>query len=168
MSVEPKKSQNQRLFGTLDLIMLVVLCGTVSSVVGASMAGLLHDDRPARAHQLAESLALQIRQQHDLALHSSTPNDGRAPASVIDQVPPLTDGQLGKDPWGRPYFYTVLGAPTDPNSTIVVWSEGPNGKLDSKIDDLSEMTAVKFRFKGDDIGFISNPHFAQRDIRRTR
>jgi hypothetical protein len=96
-------------------------------------------------------------------------HDGRSPASVNEsQVPPLTDGQLGKDPWGRPYFYSVLGAVTDPNATIVVWSEGPNGKLESKIDELNESNVVKFRFKGDDVGYISNPHYASRDIRRSR
>ena len=164
------RQKNQH-FGTLDLIMLVVLCGTVSSVVGASVAGLLHDDRPTRARTMAESLAYQIRQQHDSAvasIHSSV-QSGRSPASVSDSlVPPLTDGQMGKDPWGRPYFYTVLGKPTDPNSTIVVWSEGPNGKLESKIDDLNDSNVRSFHFRGDDVGFIANGHFAVRDIRRSR
>ena len=163
-----RQSQQKRYFGTLDLIMLVVLCGTVSSVVGASVAGLLHDDRPVRARQSAQSLASQLRQQHEVALQTS-PGSGRSPASVNEsQVPPLTDGQLGKDPWGRPYFYTVLGAVNDPNATIVVWSEGANGKLDSKIDDLNDSNVVKFRFKGDDVGYISNPHYASRDVRRSR
>jgi hypothetical protein len=164
------RQKNQH-FGTLDLIMLVVLCGTVSSVVGASVAGLLHDDRPTRARTTAESMAYQIRQQHDAALASlqGTSQPGRSPASVSDAaVPPLTDGQMGKDPWGHPYFYTVLGKPTDPNSTIVVWSEGPDGKLESKIDELNEQNVGHFHFRGDDVGFISNGHFAVRDVRRSR
>jgi hypothetical protein len=163
--------QKNQHFGTLDLIMLVVLCGTVSSIVGASVAGLLHDDRPTRARQSAESLAYQLRQQHDVALAAlrSASKSGRAPASLSDAaVPPLTDGQMGKDPWGRPYFYTVLGSPTDPNSTIVVWSEGADGKLQSKIDELSETNVMRFHFKGDDVGFIANGHYAVRDIRRAR
>ncbi len=165
------RQKNQH-FGTLDLIALVVLCGTVSSVVGAAVAGFLHDDRPTRARTMAESLAYQIRHQHDSALVSllhGSDESGRAPASVSDaSVPPLTDGQMGKDPWGRPYFYTVLGLPTDPNSTIVVWSEGPNGKLESKIDELTEVNVRDFHFRGDDVGFIANGHLAVRDIRRSR
>ena len=168
--MQSRNSQSKkRDFGTLDLIMLVLLCGTLSSVVGASVAGLLHDDRPVRARQIAESLASQLRLQHDVALQQRVSSGGRTPASLGDpQVPPLTDGQLGKDPWGRPYFYTVLGSVNDPNATIVVWSEGANGKLDSKIDELNESNVMKFRFKGDDVGFISNPHFAPRDVRRSR
>lgn len=167
--------QKNQPFGTLDLIMLVVLCGTVSSVVGASVAGLLHDDRPARARAAAESLADQIRAQHDQAVASfrAAAAGDRAPASVGDSVPPLTDGQMGKDPWGRPYFYTVLGNPTNANSTIVVWSEGPNGKLESKIDELTEQNVHDFHFKGDDVGFISDGRFAvargaQHDISHIR
>lgn len=135
--------------------MLVVLCGTVSSVVGAGVAGLLHDDRPTRARAAAETLAFQIRQQHQSVLHLEG-SQLRGPASVSaeSQLPPLTDGQMGKDPWGRPYYYTVLGKPTEGNSTIVVWSEGANGKLDSNVDELSETTANAFHFRGDDIGFI--------------
>lgn len=164
------RQKNQH-FGTLDLIMLVVLCGTVSSVVGASVAGFLHDDRPTRARTMAESLAYQIRQQHDSATASfrASVQDGREPASASDAlVPPLTDGQMGKDPWGRPYFYTVLGNPTDANSTIVVWSEGPNGRLDTKIDELNDANIRNFHFRGDDVGFISNGHFAVRDVRLSR
>jgi hypothetical protein len=163
--------QNNQHFGTLDLIMLVVLCGTVSSVVGASVAGLLHYDRPARARTFAESFAYQIRQQHDAsvaAMHVDLAG-GRQPASIGEGgVPPLTDGQMGKDPWGHPYFYTVLGSPTDPNSTIVVWSEGPDGKLQSKIDELNESNLASFHFRGDDVGFISNGNSAARDVRRSR
>ena len=151
--------QDNQHFGTLDLIMLVVLCGTVSSVIGASVAGFLHDDRPTRARTMAESLAFQIRQQHQLAVRPELAQM-RGPASFIGDstsapMAPLTDGQMGKDPWGHPYFYTVLGKPTAANPTIVVWSEGPNGRLDSNIDSLSEETARSFRFHGDDIGFIA-------------
>ncbi len=163
-----KNRQNNQHFGTLDLIMLVVLCGTVSSVVGASVAGLLHDDRASRARVTAETLAFQIRQQHDDALFggASDQAQGRGPASVSDSsVPPLTDGQMGKDPWGNPYFYTVLGRPTDAGSTIVVWSGGPNGRVDSNIDDLSELSARSFHFRGDDVGFIASSKAAGKPSR---
>lgn len=135
--------------------MLVVLCGTVSTVVGATIAGFTKDTRPVKARQTAEALALQIRAQHDTAVANMAPTQegGRAPASV--EVPPLTDGQIGKDPWGRPFHYSVLGATTDSNPPIAVWSEGPNGKLDSDVSEFDESQPQKFRFRGDDIGFLS-------------
>lgn len=145
---------NQR-FGTLDLIMLVVLCGTVSSVVGASIAGFTKDSRPSRARGTAETLALTIRSQHENAVVAMPVSESgdRAPASV--EVPPLTDGQMGRDPWGYPFHYSVLGSPNDPRPVIAVWSVGPNGKLDSDISEFDESNPTKFRFKGDDVGFLS-------------
>ncbi|MEK7357149.1 MAG: hypothetical protein AAB250_11920 [Bdellovibrionota bacterium] len=145
---------NQR-FGTLDLIMLVVLCGTVSSVVGASIAGFTKDTRPTRARSSAEALALQIRAQHENALASMPPAGGgdRAPASV--EVPPLTDGQIGRDPWGRQFHYSVLGPLTDLRPAIAVWSGGANGKVDSDVSEFDEAAPEKFHFRGDDVGFLS-------------
>ena len=148
------RQKNQH-FGTLDLIMLVVLCGTVSSVVGASVAGLLHDNRPGRARTSAESLAHQIRGQREHSNQSLFLSSSRSPASAENVVPPLTDGQIGKDPWGKPYFYSVLGSPTEANPTIVVWSEGPDGRMESDISQLSDQDPESFRFKGDDVGFVS-------------
>lgn len=149
------RQKNQH-FGTLDLIMLVVLCGTVSSVIGASVAGLLHDNRPGRAKSSAEALAHQLRQQRERSSQSLFLASSRSPASANEMtVPPLTDGQIGRDPWGKPYFYTVLGSPSEPNPTIVVWSEGPNGHMESDLASLSDARPDEFRFKGDDVGFVS-------------
>lgn len=145
---------NQR-FGTLDLIMLVVLCGTVSSVVGATIAGFTKDNRPSTARQTAETWALDIRQRHEAAVTASIGRSegDRGPASV--EVPPMTDGQIGRDPWGRPYHYSVLGNISDPRPVIAVWSDGPNGKLESDISEFDEASPTKFHFKGDDVGFLS-------------
>ncbi len=135
--------------------MLVVLCGTVSSVVGASIAGFTHDTRPSRARNAAEALALQIRVQHESAVATISPATAgdRGPASV--EVPPLTDGQMGKDPWGRPFHYSVLGSVSASQPVIAVWSEGPNGKVESDVAEFDEKAPMKFHFKGDDIGFLS-------------
>lgn len=147
------RQANQR-FGTLDLIMLVVLCGTVSSVVGASIAGFLHDTRPARTRATAETLVGQIRQQRDASYHSQAGSE-RSPASVSDVVPPLTEGQIGRDSWGRPFHYSVLGHPHEAHPMIAVWSDGPNGKPESNISELEEVGTKAFHFKGDDLGFIA-------------
>jgi hypothetical protein len=148
------RQKNQH-FGTLDLIMLIVLCGTVSSVIGASVAGLLHDNRPGRARSSAEALALQIRQQRETSNQSLFLSSSRSPASAEPSVPPLTDGQIGKDPWGKPYFYSVLGVPNEPNPTIVVWSEGPNARMESDLGRLSDKHPEDFHFQGDDVGYVS-------------
>lgn len=148
-----KHERNQH-FGTLDLIMLVVLCGTVSSVVGAAVAGLLHDTRPSRARGAAEAYALQLRQQHDN--HENQESSDRSPASVEPQneIPPLTGGQIGRDPWGRPYQYAVLSSQPDKMPVVLVWSNGPNGQGETNTSALTQEDVSKFRFEGDDLGFL--------------
>ncbi|HVK62565.1 MAG TPA: hypothetical protein VM432_13485 [Bdellovibrionales bacterium] len=149
--MQPKRERNQH-FGTLDLIMMVVLCGTVSSVVGAAVAGLLHDTRPGRARGNAEAFALQIRQQHEN--HQKPESLDRAPASVESEVPPLTGGQIGRDPWGRPYQYTVLSSHPERKPVVLVWSGGPNGQLETDTSALTQDEISGFRFGGDDLGYL--------------
>ena len=85
----------------------------------------------------------------------SSSGTDRAPASVGESIPPLTDGQIGRDPWGHEFHYSILGNPSDPHPTIVVWSDGPNGKLESNIGEIDERHPKGFHFKGDDIGYVS-------------
>lgn len=156
--MEQIRQRNQS-FGTLDLIILVVLCGTVSSVVGASIAGFWQDTRPGRARAAAENYALQLRQQHENAIQlngTSGVSEGRSPASIdsSNSVPPLTDGQIGRDPWGRAYQYTVISGMGGSTEAVLVWSGGPNGTFDTDIGSVDESQLAGFKFSSDDIGFV--------------
>jgi hypothetical protein len=136
--------------------MLVVLCGTVSSVVGAAVAGLLHDTRPSRARGAAEAFALQLRQQFEKQSEPQNSANTRAPASVEspEEMPPLTGGQIGRDPWGRPYQYSVLSSHTDQRPVVLVWSTGPNGQPETDTSSLTQDDVSEFRFHGDDLGYL--------------
>lgn len=157
--MEQIRQRNQS-FGTLDLIILVVLCGTVSSVVGASIAGFWQDTRPDRARAAAENYALQLRQQHENAIQFNSgagqSAGGRSPASVnaANAVPPLTDGQIGRDPWGRAYQYTVISGGEGSTEAVLVWSGGPNGAFDTDIGSVDETKLADFKFSADDVGFV--------------
>ncbi len=153
-----QKTERNQHFGTLDLIMLVVLCGTVSSIVGAAVAGLMHDTRPSRARGAAEAFAMQLRQQHEnhRTKEMTQVSGSRSPASVDsnNDIPPLTGGQIGRDPWGRAYQYTVLSSQPDRNPVVLVWSSGPNGRLETETERLTQDEVSGFRFNGDDLGFL--------------
>ena len=146
-------SQKNQTFSTMDLLLLVGLVGGVGSVVGVVLAQALQDDRPIRAQSAAENLALQI-EAHQLATEKG-PQEGRGPASVREKAPLLlTDGQMGKDPWGRPFHYAVRkhldqdGKPTG-TSTVYVWSDGANGKSETNVPETFEK---RFAIDGDDVG----------------
>ena len=137
-------SQKNRNFSTLDLFMLVALVGGVGSVFGVVLAQAFQDERPMRARMSAENLARQIEANVETR-RSEKSQASRAPASVSDSstssatAPVLTEGTLGKDPWGRPFHYLVR-APK-----VFVWSDGANGREESKL-------GASLVLGGDDIG----------------
>lgn len=79
----------------------------------------------------------------------------RSPASV---QPFLTDGLLGRDPWGRPYHYFVRPGSIQGQASIVVWSEGPDRVAQSNPESLIDARSAKLEsstlFQGDDIGYL--------------
>jgi hypothetical protein len=143
------RQKNQH-FGTVDLVVTILLMGTVSSIAGALLAESLQDDRPARARASAQAMALQLQGQQDLALKSAQA-ETRSPASE-NSAPILTEGRMGRDPWGRPYHYSVRQSTHGPRRLIYVWSEGPNGKSESEA--AIEAEETPFHFKGDDNGYV--------------
>ena len=133
--------QKNQSFSTMDLFVLVGLVGGIGSVFGVVLAQAFQDTRPARAQVTAENLARQIEARQ--VLNEKQSHNSRTPASVNEKggvVPPsLTDGRLGRDPWGNAFHYAVR------NSKVFVWSDGPNGRVESKL-------AESLILGGDDVG----------------
>ena len=133
--------QKNQSFSTMDLLLLVGLVGGIGSVFGVVLAQAFQDTRPARARMTAENLARQIEARH--LTNEKQSHNSRSPASVNEKggvIPPsLTDGRLGRDPWGNAFHYAVR------NSKVFVWSDGPNGKVESKLADHLVLG-------GDDVG----------------
>jgi hypothetical protein len=150
--------QRNQHFRTLDLVILVALCGMVSSIAGALLAQSFQDTRDSRALAGAEAWALQIKAQHMTALSSSgmtSSGGGRAPASVGSPPPFLTDGKIGRDPWGHPYHYVVRQGVAQNKDAIFVWSDGPDGVSQTKGEELSELALKSLHpFHGDDLGHV--------------
>lgn len=45
-------------------------------------------------------------------------------------VQTVEEGEIGRDPWGHPFFYKKLP------DRLVIWSKGPNNKLDSSMNQI--------------------------------
>lgn len=153
--------KKNRSFGTLDLIGLIALVGTVCSIVGIILAQAMKDDRPQRARAMAEALAKQISAEQNKAFQFAQVVDsaqkgtaggsssGRGPASVEPAVPALTSGSLGRDPWGQPFHYSVRKLESNNGrqvARVFVWSDGPDGK--------SQTDLANLKVGGDDLGYL--------------
>lgn len=116
-----------------------------------------------RAKQKAEIVAYQIVQiykeaQHDVpAPQPVAQSRGLASVGAPPAVPVggvlrefKNQGLMGRDPWGQSYNYRIINLESGPR--LLVWSVGPNGKLDNE-DFLSDEPAEALSLPkgGDDI-----------------
>lgn len=136
---------------------MVVLVGAVCSVSAIIIVQFFQDDGPRRAIQSARAIALQIRSERSQAKRAGT-SAQRNPSSVAPNSPQLTEGTIGKDPWGQSFQFLVRKG-QGRNGRIVeriyIWSYGSDGSSNSNSAsfDLSTEKA-KIRFGGDDVGFV--------------
>lgn len=130
-------------------------------MAGASLAEMLKDDRSDRARNQARSLSLRIAERfEEKAKRNVTGNhqvkEQRAPAATSGETSVGLDaeGDIGLDPWGKPFHYRTIVNPKS-NSTVLiyVWSGGANGQLESRSETGPDGTS-QFKFVGDDLGFV--------------
>ena len=152
-------------FRTSDLFSVLLLGGIVSSIFGAMLAHGLKDTRPSQALSMARSLAHQINGQNEIWLKEVQQSVGvRAPASVNGDHSsstqlsahlgiPLQSGELGRDPWGRPYRYFVRPTSSGSGFEVFVWSLGADGKNQSQPESIPTEVS-SFQFSGDDVGHV--------------
>jgi len=149
--------KNQQL-STIDLLVLFLLFGTVTSAFGAILAESFQDNRLSRARSTAEALALQILAQNKT--HQTLGVGERGPASVDEAGTPnlLVSGEIGRDPWGQPFHYRVQPIGVHGHRRrVFVWSDGPNKRSDSDaVLNLATDSPLPspLNYLGDDIGSI--------------
>jgi hypothetical protein len=145
---------NQELRSSNGLLGLVILGLSLFLILPLGLDSA-ENSEVARNQKKAESLAYQIitiqQNQNSTSSTIGSPNaqkGDRGPASVAPRF--HQEGSIGLDQWGRPFQYKMfehLG-----KKHIAVWSYGPNGKLDSSVED-NNLSATN-TFKGDDIGVV--------------
>lgn len=160
------------MFGTFDLVAMMALGSAVVLICGTIVGAALQDDRPKRAQLGAEALAHQmiaggfgpvVPERADEEFVAAPKSGDRGPASV--GVPTngnarafnSLEGVMGRDPWGRPYRYKLLRSSGGQPVRILVWSEGPNERSDTRSSEFDIALSTprgSIRFGGDDIGFV--------------
>jgi len=66
------------------------------------------------------------------------------------------EGEIGKDPWGRPYHFSFIRNTAGVHTHVAVWSDGPNQKNETSFHAQLAVTESpdSLSFKGDDVGKI--------------
>lgn len=145
---------------TVDLLSLLALSASVVILSGLILTRGLKDEDRSMGMSEAQNLAFQL-------VHggfSAPANSGRQPASEKGgSVAPKDElgifqghGQIGKDPWGRSFQYSVIRGDEGRVDYVVVWSLGPNARADTQESAINRDFVSKkvLPFVGDDFGYV--------------
>lgn len=153
-----KKEQIQevRSSGVILILGLVVLS---LAIIATPWNRQFQDSRVETALHKAEVVGYQVVQIYREAAKTSDNNKDRAPASISPEtaIPAniRSTGTMGLDPWGAPFRYRILSADPAGNVKILVWSSGPNQKVETATLDDEEVAVIEQPiYGGDDIGVL--------------
>lgn len=140
------KKQEVRSFGIISLFSLMGVCVFVLSPTWKRSSSSQQDFTMRRA----ESLAYQVLESQKSA--------SRRPASVMENHLNhllAEAGQIGVDPWGRPFQFRVFKTTPEAPGRIFVWSPGPDGQVQTTEDQIASNRDNPLPdFVGDDIGIM--------------
>lgn len=157
-----ENEQNQE-FKSSGLLAILGLVGFSMAIIATPWNRQIQDSRSEVALQKAEVVGYQVVQIYREA-SKNTPvaePSGRFPASVAEnqgeQV--LKDmrstGTMGMDPWGQPYRFRILSEDKVGKIRILVWSSGPNSKVETpELDNEEKILSEQPQYKGDDLGVL--------------
>lgn len=116
-----------------------------------------NDDASQGVRRSAEVVGLQLIQLYQESLAQSqlskvSPGRGIASVDTAQDLEVRTIGTIGNDPYGKPFHYRILSR-TNQKVHVLVWSTGPNSKVDTPaLEDESRDPQISFL--GDDDGLV--------------
>jgi len=154
------KNQEKQEFKSSGVLTVLGLVG-ISALIIATPWNRKNADSPSEnALQKAEVVGYQVVQIYREASRSQTvfldnSSQDRLPASAAPIEPLRTTGTMGTDPWGQPYHYRILSAADAAKVRILVWSTGPNQKIETvALEDEEQSVPQQPSYAGDDLGVV--------------
>lgn len=154
------KNQEKQEFKSSGVLTLLGLVGISGLIIATPWNRQVKDSTSENALQKAEVVGYQVVQIYREASRSQSvfldnSSKDRMPASAAPAEPLRTTGTMGTDPWGQPYHYRILSSSDAPKVRILVWSAGPNQKVETAaLDDEGQVLSHQPSYSGDDLGVI--------------
>lgn len=158
------KNEQKQEFKSSGVLALLGLVGFSTAIIATPWNRQIQDSRSETARQKAEVVGYQVVQIYREAAKTTLSEDkggGRLPASVSEDkgLSPAnlrSTGTMGTDPWGQPYRYRILSAAEQAGKIrILVWSSGPNQKIETAaLDDEGKTLESQPLYLGDDLGVL--------------
>lgn len=153
-------------FRSIDVVIVTLL---IVFIVGSGIAIVQHkstQDPKDLALRMAENISSQLLNLDRKKFHTGVDNaskNQRRPSgeSEAQQAYRLgSEGTIGHDPWGQPFQYRFVEGEKGQWSHLIVWSAGPDSRLEKAISEWSTRELVGFRsgqqqvHMGDDVGLV--------------
>ncbi|AFX99918.1 hypothetical protein [Bdellovibrio bacteriovorus] len=160
------KNEQKQEFKSSGVLALLGLVGFSTAIIATPWNRQIQDSKSETARQKAEVVGYQVVQIYREASKNTVSEDkagGRLPASVSEDKSALnaenlrSTGTMGTDPWGQPYRYRILSGAADAAGKIkiLVWSSGPNQKIETaSLDDEAKSLDTQPLYEGDDLGVL--------------
>lgn len=153
-------------FKTMDVLYVFSVMVAVGALVFSLFTQSQAQKPEDQVRRIAENISSQLialnpsRQQETNTTNLGT---SRNPASVggrsAHKLGP--EGLIGEDPWGRPFRYKFVESATAGWSHLIVWSGGPDARLEMPIADwgpespeLKRIKSSQYISVGDDVALI--------------
>lgn len=153
-----KNEQNQEVRSS-GMLLIVGLVAFSLAIIATPWNRQLQDSKVETALHKAEVVGYQVVQIYREAA-KTTETKSRNPASISSGTPSFpanlrSTGTMGVDPWGAPFRYRIISADDAGNVKILVWSSGPNQKVETdSLDDEDVAISKQPTYGGDDIGVL--------------
>lgn len=150
--MKTEQKQSLRSSGVLSLFGLLV---AITAIIGTPWNRQIKSSDIDVARQKAEVLGYQVAQIYREATIQKEGQainaQGRRPASESFR----STGTMGTDPWGEPYYYRIIQIGKADTIRVLVWSSGPNKKVETTVLQDEDAT-VKNQpiYLGDDMGVL--------------
>lgn len=154
------KNKEKQEFKSSGVLTLLGLVGISALIIATPWNRQVQDSASENALQKAEVVGYQVVQIYREASRNQgvfldKSSGDRMPASAAPAEPLRTVGTMGTDPWGQPYHYRILSDANASKVRILVWSAGPNQKVETKaLEDEDQALSHQPTYAGDDLGVI--------------
>ncbi|WII70778.1 hypothetical protein QJS83_09930 [Bdellovibrio sp. 22V] len=155
------KNEEIQEFKSTSVLALLGLVGFSAAIIATPWNRQMADSKVETARQKAEVVGYQVVQIYREASKPQSPAEKagkRVPASVSESSVAenlRSTGTMGTDPWGQPYRYRILSASPAGKMRILVWSTGPNKKVETAdLDNEDKSLTEQPVYSGDDLGVL--------------
>lgn len=144
-----EKDKSIQIFNSFD-VLTVVMSGLIVLVISLTV---VHRNNEQNKIQMTKNKAKSFAEELVQNPVNSSTNKERSPANDTEGN---NSGKIGKDLWGKAFTYKVIQNSYGQPIYMAVLSSGPDGRLETDLNQTVLRDSAQLNIKGDDIGYLKS------------